>query len=898
MPLTAGTLLGPYEVVAAIGAGGMGEVYEARDPRLNRSVAIKVLPSRLDADTERRRRFIQEAQLASALQHPNIVTVFDIGSAGDVDYLAMELVRGRSLDRLIHAGGLPLGDTLRYATQIADALAAAHAAGIVHRDLKPSNIMVTDEGRIKILDFGLATLAERGLVSDTEETKIENLVLTGAGTIVGTVAYMSPEQAEGKKVDARSDLFSFGAILYEMASGRRAFKADSTAGTLAAVITVDPPPISTLSTSVPEPLERLISRCLRKDVTRRAQHASDLKLALEELQEEITARVSGSRAAIPTAPAPAHAATAASRRWLMWGVPAAALVAILTMVVVRLPRTAAPASSFEPVPLTTLPGSETSPTFSPDGSQVAFQWLRDGQPPDIYTQLVGVAGSPVRLTNDGGAHLTPAWSPDGKSIALWHIGRGSPQVVPRPTLCLIPSIGGPERQIAELEGGPAGPQVMSWSADGRWLAVSLVRGRGDREHGITLIAAADGAQVDWPRVDPVFGGATQPAFSPDGTHIAYVKATGEFTGEVFVVGVGKDGRPSGTPAIVPSGSPDSGTPRWTADGKELLLTVGSPSSNGGVVRARVDGRVPPQRIAGLSYATTLALSRDGTKLAFQRGGTDFDIWRVDLQHPQQSGSVAHSSLYDGSGTYSPDGTRIAFSSNRAGSREIWVADANGENSQVLTNFGGPVAGTPRWSPDGKEIVFDGRPDGNADILVVSANGGPVRQLTKEKGEDARPAWSPDGAWIYFSSSRGGRPEIWRMTRDGSGPTQVTKTGGQSVFASADGQWLYYMPLQYGGLRRIRPDGRDDEATSAEGVPLLTYVTTPSGLWFAASPSQDRPYWSIQHLGGDARTPREVAKLDFPSGANLSLSISPDERYALITKPDLSGTDLYLVERFR
>src|SRR5262245_59795006 len=196
--LSARTGVGPYEIVDLLGAGGMGQVYQARDSRLNRQVALKVLPSAIGADPERRRRFIQEAQLASSLQHPNIVTVFDIGTAGELDYLAMELVRGRPLDQVIHPGGLPLGETLRYAAQILDALAAAHGAGIIHRDLKPSNIMVTDEGRIKILDFGLATLAERGLVSDTDETKVGSLVVTGTGTIVGTVAYMSPEQAEGK----------------------------------------------------------------------------------------------------------------------------------------------------------------------------------------------------------------------------------------------------------------------------------------------------------------------------------------------------------------------------------------------------------------------------------------------------------------------------------------------------------------------------------------------------------------------------------------------------------------------------------------------------------------------------------------------------------------------------
>ena len=247
MALEPDTRLGPYRIVDLLGVGGMGEVYRARDERLNRLVAVKVLPAdRVAASAERRSRFIQEAQLASALQHPNIVTIFDIGSTEVGDYLAMELVRGRTLDAVIPQAGLPLPSALRYASQIVDALAAAHAAGIVHRDLKPGNIMVTEQDQIKVLDFGLATLAAGGPINDTDETGARAAAVeTGAGTILGTVAYMSPEQAEGHAVDARSDIFSFGAIFYEMLSGLRAFRGGSTFGTLAAVIGLEPEPLAT-----------------------------------------------------------------------------------------------------------------------------------------------------------------------------------------------------------------------------------------------------------------------------------------------------------------------------------------------------------------------------------------------------------------------------------------------------------------------------------------------------------------------------------------------------------------------------------------------------------------------------------------------------------------------------
>ena len=885
--LDPGTAVGPYEVVGLLGAGGMGQVYQARDSRLNRLVALKVLSSAFGADAERRRRFVQEAQLASSLQHPNIVTVFDIGAAGELDYLAMELVRGRPLADVIPADGLPLADALRYGSQIVDALAAAHGAGIVHRDLKPGNIMVTGEGRIKILDFGLATLVEQGLMDANDETRVlANLVQTGTGTILGTVAYMSPEQAEGKTVDARSDLFSFGAILYEMVSGRRAFRGDSTAGTLAAVITLDPAPITTLTANVPAPLEKVISRCLKKDVTRRAQHASDVKLALDEIQEDTSIGTAATAAA-----SPARAAST-SRRWI--GLAASGLIAlgVATTAWVLWPRTPPPAASFETVPLTTLQGSENQPTFSPDGSHVAFVWQQAGQPPDVFAQVVGSPGSPLRVTNDDGAHSFPSWSPDGKSIAVWHLSRAAP-----PNLVLISPLGGPERPVLQ---GSETTGRLSWSPDGRWIALSTALLRRTTEpRGIVLVASSDGTQVEWATIDSAFANTSSPAFSPDGTRMAYTKGTGEFTGDLYVVSVGSDGRPTGAPTRVPSGVTDNRLPAWTADGRDLLVVAGNASSNGGIMRVRIDGSVAPQRIAGLAAATSLAISRDGTKVAISRGNVDSDIWRVDLEQPAQSGPLSHSSLWDGGAEYSPDGRRIAFSSNRGGPREIWVADASGENAQPVTRFGGPIAGTPRWSPDGREVVLDARPDGNTDVFVVPAGGGPLRQLTKEPGEDARPAFSHDGRSVYFSSDRGGRNEIWRVPAAGGDAAQVTRNGGVSVVASPDGEWLYYLPAPPGTfLHRIRPDGSGDEQILRERVPLLTYTATPAGLWFATMVDAQPPYWALKVLRRGEGEPREATKLVFPPGNSLNLSMSPDGRYALVTKADERGTDLLLVEHFR
>jgi eukaryotic-like serine/threonine-protein kinase len=278
-----GQQLGSYQILSLLGAGGMGVVYRGRDVRLNRSVAIKVLPKDKMSDPERKRRFIQEARAASALNHPNIITIHDVGSESGIDFIVMEYVAGKSVDQLIPRKGMRLNEALKLAIQMADALAKAHSAGIVHRDLKPTNVMVADEGLMKVLDFGLAKLTEvegdkdgtRTLESQTEE-----------GMIIGTLSYMSPEQAEGRKVDARSDIFSFGAVLYEMISGQKAFQGDSKLSTLGAIVKQEPKPVSELLPGIPRDLEKVINRCLRKDPARRFQTMADLKVVLEELKDE------------------------------------------------------------------------------------------------------------------------------------------------------------------------------------------------------------------------------------------------------------------------------------------------------------------------------------------------------------------------------------------------------------------------------------------------------------------------------------------------------------------------------------------------------------------------------------------------------------------------------------
>ena len=485
--MTIGQTLGHYQILEQLGAGGMGEVYKARDTRLNRTVAIKLLRADRVSDPERKQRFIQEAQSASALNHPNIVIVYDIDQHDGVDYMVMECVAGKTLDALIPKQGMRLGDALKIAIQMAGALAKAHAAGIVHRDLKPANVMVSDDGHVKLLDFGLAKLLDDQPIAEGDRTRTARLE-TEEGTILGTTAYMSPEQAEGRKLDARTDIFSFGGMLYEMVTGHRAFGGDSKLSTLSAILKDEPKPLE----GVPADLDKIIRRCLRKDPARRFHHMDDLRVALEEVREDsesgrLTAPgVEKKRKGIP--------------KWV-W----AAGVTALALGAWGLGSTRAkpPVEPFRKTPLTTYAGSEISPTFSPDGRQVAFAWngeKRDNF--DIYVKLVE-GGEPLRLTHDPAPDLSPAWSPDGRFIAFLRQG----------AIYLISPLGGAERRVTD-----AGDYV-AWAPDGK--SIAFAEAPAPQSGGVILLNLETGERRKVTNPPPGSGGDRFFAFSPDGRSLAF-----------------------------------------------------------------------------------------------------------------------------------------------------------------------------------------------------------------------------------------------------------------------------------------------------------------------------------------------------------------------------------------
>lgn len=512
-PEPAGSLTGQsishYRVVEKLGEGGMGVVWKARDTRLDRFVALKFLPAAKMSDPERKRRFVQEARTASALNHPNIVTIYEIDRAGPegqpADFIAMEFVPGKALAQLIHRQGLRLNEALQYAIQVADALAAAHAAGIVHRDLKPGNVMVNEDGCVKVLDFGLAKLTEQGgAVEFARTVTIADVPKTDEGVIVGTFSYMSPEQAEGKKLDARTDIFSFGAVLYELLTGRRAFAGDSMASVLSAILRDDPKLAAEIVHGIPRELDRIVSRCLQKDPNRRYQHAGDLKIDLQRVKEEpdtVPARVGVGR----------RSWLGSGLGWLLAATAACVAVAFAAGRWLHVPRAA-------PIPwkltrLTTDAGLSDVAALSGDGKLVAYSSDRsvDGER-DLYVKQVA-GGQPIRLTSDGAGNTTPDFSPDGSRIVFRSNRDGG-------GIYEIPAFGGEVRLVAR-DGlnprfSPDGSQIAYWI--GAWGVAAAVPGSG----AVWVVPAAGGAPR---RVGLNFTAARAPIWSPDGKHLLCVGYT-------------------------------------------------------------------------------------------------------------------------------------------------------------------------------------------------------------------------------------------------------------------------------------------------------------------------------------------------------------------------------------
>jgi Tol biopolymer transport system component len=552
------------------------------------------------------------------------------------------------------------------------------------------------------------------------------------------------------------------------------------------------------------------------------------------------------------------------------------------------------------VPLTSYPGYQGEPTLSPDGSQFAFVWDggQENAPPQIYVSLAS-RGTPLKLTNTpGAAARSPSWSPDGQTIAFVRFIPGNHTG----DLIVIPALGGPERRIDEAvdDGSLRAPNLRrtTWSPDGKWLYFT---GRVAPESTAIFVEPSGGGEKRR-LTDPPLGmyGDSSPSVSRDGRHLVFVRSVADYNQDLFVADL-RDGNIAGVPRRLTSDHRDKSSPIWTTDGEEIIYVAGYLNSFLALYRVRASGGTPA-RMEGIGdYAVALTIAPKGHALVYSRAFRDYNIWRMPLPAARSSAATPSkflsSTRYEASPVFSPDGKRIAFSSNRGGVSQIWVADADGSNPVALTHFTEGEAGSPRWSPDGQTIVFDARPEGLSDVYSVKADGGTPTRLTEHPAEDHLPCYSADGRWIYFASTRSGDRQLYRMPANGGKAVQLTHKGAFAPMASPDGRWIYYSKWNV-GLWKVPADG--GEETSIPQVPninsVLAFCVTTSGIYFAGTPdpaTRSVPLKLYRFADG------KIVKLgNLDKDLWLHLTVSPDEKWVLYTQLDSSVDDLALVEDFR
>ena len=819
-----------YEILEPLGEGGMGVVYRALDTRLGRPVAIKLLSPDGAIDGERRKRFVQEARAASALNHPHIITIYDIGQAEGVDFIAMEYVAGPSLAQAIAQSRLTVADALTCAVQIADALAAAHAAGILHRDLKPANIMLStagDKRSIKVLDFGLAKLTESADFRPIDErvstasARADERLQTEDGTVLGTAAYMSPEQAEGKPADARSDVFSFGAVFYEMLTGRRAFSGATRMSTLAAIMTREPEPPSRLVPGLPRDLEKLMLRCLRKSPERRWQSMADLKVALEDLREESELPNAGDASArVP------------SRR----GIVALAIGLVLAALAVggwwratRMRPEVVPAPFL--TRLTSDVGWTDHPAISLDGKMLAYASDRGGDNNlDIWVQQLP-DGAPVRLTHHSADELEPAFSADGSRIAFQssRLGGG---------IYVVPTLGGEERLLAPRGFTPR------FSPDGKWIAYGLAEPTGSR---LYVAPAAGGPAIP---VTSDFHRVQSPVWSPDGRHLLFWgqrhrDAPAENNLDWYVADVpgGSPVRTGARRVLLKEGfqafqglpSPDA----WVAAGDRILFhgIVGDSSNMWHVAISPEGWRVnrPPQRATfGTTDEAAASVTADG-RMVFISRTMGADIWSlpVDANRGTVGGPIKRMTE-DAADDYDPslssDGSTLVYRSRRAGRFGVVLKRLATGVESVLTRT--PADHHPAVSPDGSKVAYSFRENGRMPIFVVAAGGGPPERVCDDCGEVE--AWSPGGDQILYIAA-GDPSSVGLVTVGASHNHGWLKSTGYGIYnprLSPDGGWIAF-------------NGRPNRLAPAQVIVarVQASVVAREKDWIVASKDGDAPNWS-------------------------------------------------------
>ena len=769
-----GSRLGPYEIIAPLGAGGMGEVYRARDPRLGREVALKILPGEFSGDPARRARFDQEARAAAALNHPNIVGLYDVGTENGVSYFVGELVAGETLTEVIQRGPVPIRRLLDIAVQIADGMAAAHAARITHRDLKPANIMLTPEGRVKILDFGLAKQMSLPTSSPDETMTVQQ---TTPGMILGTVHYMSPEQARGTPADHRSDQFSFGLILYEMAAGKKAFDRPETIQTMSAILTDEPPLIET---PLPEPLRWAIDRCLAKEPAERYESSSDLYRDLRNIRDHPSAS-STTRAAIPQ--------PARNRRALrpLPVVGAVAGVIALALAVAAGYYLAGPQfpdqSAYRFTPFAFAPSGQALPVWSPDGKAVAYGAGQGTDPTDPYQVFVRYLDSPTpaQVTHIAEVAAPMAWAPDGKRILF-----GSPRAPAG--IWSVSSVGGEPEPFMPLSG-----DIVSTVSPDLQAVAFLALG----EDGLysVWISSPPGAPRRKYVPDPVASKAlfndSRLRFSPDGKFLLLFVKNDKSRDEAWLMPYPPN--PAKPPKLVLPGLHSyTGTPNfaWMPDSRHIVLSYQPVFGESAQLwlADTVSGE-PLALTSGTNGRHSIAVSPDGRRIVFSEGMGHLDVVSVDLEHASGSRLIT-TELGGTMPAWAYRKPLLVYVTNRNGPMEIWLHSADGAERPLVTARDFPPDTTqwfmsPALSPDGGRVIY-ARTDrqGRSQMWISAASGGAPVPLTNDGASAEFPgSWSPDGTWFTYLAIRNGKPDLLKVKSTGQATPVLVKSDVHSEVPS-------------------------------------------------------------------------------------------------------------------
>jgi serine/threonine protein kinase/Tol biopolymer transport system component len=902
MPLATGQKLGPYEISAPIGAGGMGEVYRAKDTRLGREVAIKILSAEFTSNQNRMERFEQEARAASSLNHPNIITVHDVGAYSGSSYIAMEFIEGKSLREMLQAGPLPIKRAVGLAAQIADGLAKAHEAGIVHRDLKPENIMISKDGFAKILDFGLA---KSMVPAVAEGSVLSTLAKTGEGTILGTVGYMSPEQASGKAVDFRSDQFSFGSILYEMLSGKRAFARGTNVQSLSAIIQDDPEPLQSLSPQTPAPLRWIIDRCLSKDPADRYASTRDLARELQSIRDHFSDLTSSSEAVSQQTLA-VHRSQVA-RSWLKF-LPWALLIAVVLLFAgwVATQRKSPVQAETRRLEISIPPGYQLAPNaplaMAPNGSAIVFGLLDRQMQTKLWLRHLDKFDLQALVGSDGATF--PFWSPDSKSIAYFVEGNS--------TLRRIDLTTGITQIVCKTQGSARGG---SWAPNGTILFTP------DTNHALQKVPATGGIPEDFTKLDPniIDGSHRFPVFLPDGQHFLFTlwsnhletasKLGGIYIGSLKNREIRKLSSDS-SQAIL------AGNNRLLIYRNEALQAISIDPEKLEVTGVLEEITSHPLFLPASGALGASASTAGDIAYALSSGEGTAQVAWVEANSGIQK-IIREERLGIQNLVIAPDGNRFAAQVVGAAGAEIWVADSQRAVMTRLTR-GGLDATGPVWSPDSRKVAFSSQASGAVSVYLQPADGSKQPELFYSQADrDFRVcSWSPDGRSLFMESNVKGKTdtaEIWMVdvaTKKASSVLSDPTATLRSPVLSPDGLWLAYASNESGRYQLyVRPYPAMDRKWQISQNGLLTQSN-----FFALVATTYHPHWRsdgrellyislngsidavrIETEGGNLST-TELKTLFKPSFPLIAIAASPDHSkfLAAIVPGDVTSEPIRVV----